>query len=915
MIQLHNSRQEEEGEQNHHGHGATAAAAGGDALSNNEHHHHHHHSRWTPGQGDASMSPTRLQFIRDTEMDANNRYTTPGAGDSSRSREQRHGTSQQIPLPPKHALDRIELLNQENRQTMEVPEYKEANPYRYMHDPDTDANFEFWDGIRQLTELQPHREYQSECAYCKRPGNNDRHAYGSIVERIQPEDYEAFLERGWMRSGRFLYLPISEKACCPNIPIRLDVTRFRAEKRHKQVLSRMHRYLEGKRPIFKLSGEKKSNDVDMGNSTENSGSSRKASGEAVLTAAISALIEHVLRTNEPTCDSICAQAYSELENSTIAHIIQALKDWKKHHLSGSAQPKLCNISPAKIRKNMGFLVSSPLALRIAQIVFREGSFDTSNHSSISLHVIRRVLAQTLVDWINKCTLCTQRFVCSMSSPGYLNFRLWNDQEQSSIEKAYSPASDLLADLRKMHSSISRFSPEPGATSNNNGNSGDPSTTRDNTHVDSRENSSCMQQPSSAIAAASEPTTPLIYHYTKFQREHFSSYGEGYEHRLKVRLTRPYYTDAHLELYVRYNTEIHDTEGKEQSKKSFMRHLVNSPIVFTPGMVQGRNTITCWPPRHDRSYHRSVPACSVHHPLDLYEPRHDVTENLQWKGKDLVWEQVPVELDSPPIHLIEFLSFMSQESHVRSFDDEDDDSCLEFPPVYRPRRNLLRWKHGLEDTHLRRLILRIFEADIQNFCPQASHFTFDSGYQPLERFKWLRTRYLKFMEERFLGLVSTANNPTALREAWEMVYEPDTLYLPSFVELATAYENISQGMRKIQSGLTAHRSIADNRRIDVTGSPLSRENYSDGRHMLGSYLDKDEFGNERDPEEEGWDLSMGYGTFFQEYVKIGNLSSRVHWLMGKLYDILQVLARWVPSLCFSIGHTAHSSCFGILLLQP
>lgn len=147
--------------------------------------------------------------------------------------------------------------------------------------------------LEDFTSMQPYKEYSSECSYCRRPHNNGRlvsytrwivagvllqftwlcllaaamtnrrchttdlprstfHrrvAYGVHSYRMNVVDYEALLERGYLRSGSHVYQPSNDRSCCPNIPIRLDALAFTPTKSHKQLLKRLSTYLSGKRPI------------------------------------------------------------------------------------------------------------------------------------------------------------------------------------------------------------------------------------------------------------------------------------------------------------------------------------------------------------------------------------------------------------------------------------------------------------------------------------------------------------------------------------------------------------------------------------------------------------------------------------------------------------------------------------------
>ncbi|XP_073293113.1 arginyl-tRNA--protein transferase 1-like isoform X2 [Primulina huaijiensis] len=54
------------------------------------------------------------------------------------------------------------------------------------------------------------------------------------------------LDRGWRRSGCFLYKPEMEKTCCPSYAIRLKASDFSPSKEQMRVSKRMQRFLDGK---------------------------------------------------------------------------------------------------------------------------------------------------------------------------------------------------------------------------------------------------------------------------------------------------------------------------------------------------------------------------------------------------------------------------------------------------------------------------------------------------------------------------------------------------------------------------------------------------------------------------------------------------------------------------------------------
>lgn len=59
------------------------------------------------------------------------------------------------------------------------------------------------------------------------------------------ESYQALLDRGWRRSGRWVYKPIHSRTCCQLITIRLDVDKFQLTKTQRKAQRRWEAYLAG----------------------------------------------------------------------------------------------------------------------------------------------------------------------------------------------------------------------------------------------------------------------------------------------------------------------------------------------------------------------------------------------------------------------------------------------------------------------------------------------------------------------------------------------------------------------------------------------------------------------------------------------------------------------------------------------
>ncbi|KAL0452741.1 UNVERIFIED_CONTAM: Arginyl-tRNA--protein transferase 1 [Sesamum latifolium] len=85
---------------------------------------------------------------------------------------------------------------------------------------------------------------KSTCGYCK-SGARTSISHGLWAHSLTVDHYQALLDRGWRRSGCFLYKPDMEKTCCPSYTIRLKASDFVPSKEQSRVSKRMQRFLDG----------------------------------------------------------------------------------------------------------------------------------------------------------------------------------------------------------------------------------------------------------------------------------------------------------------------------------------------------------------------------------------------------------------------------------------------------------------------------------------------------------------------------------------------------------------------------------------------------------------------------------------------------------------------------------------------
>ncbi|KAM9365429.1 arginyl-tRNA--protein transferase 1 isoform 1-T1 [Pholidichthys leucotaenia] len=79
------------------------------------------------------------------------------------------------------------------------------------------------------------------CGYCKNQTGNFSHGMWSHTMTVQ--DYQDLIDRGWRRSGKYVYKPIMKRACCPQYTIRCHPLKFQPSKTHKKVLKKMNKFI------------------------------------------------------------------------------------------------------------------------------------------------------------------------------------------------------------------------------------------------------------------------------------------------------------------------------------------------------------------------------------------------------------------------------------------------------------------------------------------------------------------------------------------------------------------------------------------------------------------------------------------------------------------------------------------------
>ncbi len=82
----------------------------------------------------------------------------------------------------------------------------------------------------------------TKCGYCKKYDTS--YTQGVWGYKMTAQDFQVLVDRGFQRSGNYVYRPIMKKTCCPQYVIRMDVKEFKLSKSHKSSIRKFKRFLK-----------------------------------------------------------------------------------------------------------------------------------------------------------------------------------------------------------------------------------------------------------------------------------------------------------------------------------------------------------------------------------------------------------------------------------------------------------------------------------------------------------------------------------------------------------------------------------------------------------------------------------------------------------------------------------------------
>ncbi|GAA6018273.1 hypothetical protein JCM11491_005136 [Sporobolomyces phaffii] len=100
-----------------------------------------------------------------------------------------------------------------------------------------------------LSILQPFGYSASTCGYCaeikgQRSRAKSSKSYGSWAHALSCSTYKLLLNRGWRRSGCYMYKPDNANTCCVQYTISQDSSKFKPSRSQRQVLQRFSNFVK-----------------------------------------------------------------------------------------------------------------------------------------------------------------------------------------------------------------------------------------------------------------------------------------------------------------------------------------------------------------------------------------------------------------------------------------------------------------------------------------------------------------------------------------------------------------------------------------------------------------------------------------------------------------------------------------------
>ncbi|KAL6581198.1 hypothetical protein OROMI_007121 [Orobanche minor] len=258
---------------------------------------------------------------------------------------------------------------------------------------------------------------KSTCGYCK-SGARTSISHGLWAHSLTVDDYQVLLDRGWRRSGCFLYKPDMARTCCPPYTIRLKATDFVPCKEQLRVSRRMKRFLDG--TLYAKETDKLIDDR-IENNQDTNASAMESSVADCQGMDRAEEIMHVLLDKIDDTVQLCGKS-GKFSSDTLL-----------------PKASIKKVAPAKKKlqaeKSEELVFTCNIAFQIAAILkrskknvdhakFQHGSVGNEDSGELSPKTIAEILTSQLKQMIESCDLSVR--ACN----GHINF--YSDLKQTDL---------------------------------------------------------------------------------------------------------------------------------------------------------------------------------------------------------------------------------------------------------------------------------------------------------------------------------------------------------------------------------------------------------------------------------------------------------------------------------------------------
>eukprot|EP01018_Ginkgo_biloba_P034162 Gb_29273 [translate_table: standard] len=402
--------------------------------------------------------------------------------------------------------------------------------------------------------VEDHGVHKTTCGYCK---SNSRTsiAHGLLAYNLRVDDYQELLDRGWRRSGRFLYKPEMEWTCCPQYTIRLEVDRFVPSKEQTRVYRRMQRFLDGTYDRQRtVTDKEKEDNLKSGRSCSSTtivSPNEGRPGTSSPTKELSALgntnsyeIDEVARYISRNIDEVVKVCGESGESGELTAGIKFPQACVKK-VTLQMKKKLKGL-PGDIEytSNIAFQIAAilkrmqvPGKTKSAPDVSLDGKARDDRSQEASPLVIAERLASKLETFEELSSFLVQ------ACDGHLNF-ISSTGPGNSTENILSKTS-AVNECNDLYSRKIEVDGKRSVTSNDS-----------------------------------------------------ASWENHKKHRLEIRMKRSSFDSEEFDLYRKYQIRVHNDKPEEVKESSYRRFLVDTPVIFVPPTRD--NTV---PPSGFGSFHQ------------------------------------------------------------------------------------------------------------------------------------------------------------------------------------------------------------------------------------------------------------------------------------------------------------------------